>query len=378
MKGWLHAVPAWARLTGSPLCAVEQAALCRDPFSGVSIVLNQTGPLVERIEKLGLDHVRISVEYRGARSRGLFRFLLHAPFVLRSRMGYMAGIRRLLKEKPGVLHVHSRVLCAMYACLGGRLAGAPVILTLHEPPARGRLRAVFDGLWIRLLADEVVAASAATAAEHRPYLGRRLIHVVHYCMTEMPGALEFSRPGRLVVAFIGLVARKRYLDFLGACLRLKNRGVDFEAWLIGDWDGPEDQARAEQFISGNELGDVVIQRGLIQDMDGVYRSIAVVAAPSEPVEALPRVVMEAMSYGVPVVATPVNGVPEMVADGETGFLVEVGNVEALADRLELLLRDSALRERMGRAGRARAETQFAPRRFQSEMMAIYRRAVPDG
>lgn len=377
MTGWLHAVPAWSRLTGSPLCAVEQAALCRDSFAGVSIVLNQNGPLMERIDRLGLDHVLIPVEYRGVRRGGLLHFLHHIPSVVWSRWRYAAGIRRLLKERPGVLHVHSRVLCAMYACLGGRLAGSPVILTLHEPPARGRLRAVFDGLWIRLLADEVVAASAATAAEHRPYLGRRLIHVVHYCMTEMPAVLGYSRPSRPVVAFIGLVARKRYLDFLGACLRLKNRGVDFEAWLIGEWDGPEDRSNAEKFISTHGLNDVVIQRGLIQDMDGVYRSIAAVAAPSEPVEALPRVVMEGMSYGVPVVATPVNGVPEMVVEGVTGFLVGVGDVEALADRLELLLSNAALRERMGRAGRAKAEPQFSPRRFRDEMLAVYRRVVPD-
>jgi len=259
----------------------------------------------------------------------------------------------------------------MYACLGGRLARAPVVLTLHEPPAKSGITARLDGWWIRLLVDEVVAASAATAAEHRPFLGNRDIRVVHYCMTELPVALDVRRSGKPLVAFIGLVARKRYDHFLAACLRLKQRGIDFEAWLIGEWDGPEDKAKAEQYIAVHELDDVVFQRGLIQDMDAVYRSVAVVAAPSEPVEALPRVVMEAMSYGVPVVATRVNGVPEMVEEGVTGFLIEVGDVEALADRLERLLCDSRLRETMGLAGRARAETLFAPERFQDKMLAIY-------
>jgi glycosyltransferase involved in cell wall biosynthesis len=263
----------------------------------------------------------------------------------------------------------------MYACLAGWLARCPVVLTLHEPPAHRRLRAVFDGRWIRWLVDEVVAASAATAAEHRHFLGQRDIHIVHYCMMAMPQGLELRRTGKPIVAFIGLVARKRYDDFLRACHRLKERGVEFEAWLVGEWDTPQDRAKAEDLITRQGLGDVVVHKGLVQEMDALYRSMAVVAAPSEPVEALPRVVMEAMSYGVPVVATPVNGVPEMVQDGETGFLVPVGDVEALADRLERLLHDPLLREQMGRAGRRRAETQFAPERFQREMLAIYRRVV---
>lgn len=372
---WLHAVPAWTRVTGSPLCAVEQAALCRETFAGVSVLLNQEGPLVERIERLGLEHMVVPVEYRGLRRGGVRHFFRHGPAVVKSRMRYVGELRRLLKRRPGILHVHSRVLCGMYACLAGWLARCPVVLTLHEPPAHRRLRAVFDGRWIRWLVDEVVAASAATAAEHRHFLGQRDIHIVHYCMMAMPQGLELRRTGKPIVAFIGLVARKRYDDFLRACHRLKERGVEFEAWLVGEWDTPQDRAKAEDLITRQGLGDVVVHKGLVQEMDALYRSMAVVAAPSEPVEALPRVVMEAMSYGVPVVATPVNGVPEMVQDGETGFLVPVGDVEALADRLERLLHDPLLREQMGRAGRRRAETQFAPERFQREMLAIYRRVV---
>ena len=360
------------------MCAIEQAALCRDAFDGVTVVLNQAGPLTERIRQLGLEVAFLPVEYRGLRSGGLGHFLRHVWAVAGSRIRYVAGLKRRLRQYPGILHVHSRVLCGLHACLAGRWAGVPVVLTLHEPPARGRLKARIDAWWIRCCVDEVVAASAATAAEYRPYLKNRELRVVHYCMVEMPEVRTFSRAGKPVVAFIGLVARKRYADFLEACRILKARGVEFEAWLVGAWDTPEDRARAEAFIDRHALGDVVVDRGLIQDMDALYRSIAVVAAPSEPVEALPRVVMEGMSHGLPVVATRVNGVPEMVVDGETGFLIDVGAPESLADRIERLVREPALREAMGRAGRARAEALFAPERFRKDMLAIYRGMVRDG
>lgn len=377
MKGYLHAVPAWGRITGSPLCAIEQAALCRDAFAAVDVVLNQTGPLIERIQRLALAYEVIPVEYRGLRSGGLGHLLRHFSAVAASRWRYVTGVRRLLKQKTGILHVHSRVLCGMYACLAGRWARVPVVLTLHEPPARSNLRARFDGWWLRRLPDVVVAASAATAREYRQFLKHKTIPVVRYCMTALPADVNYHRNGKPILAFIGLTTRKRPGDFLTACRMLKERGLGFEAWLVGEWDAPADRTRAENYLRRHGLESVVVQKGLVQDMAALYRAVAAVAVPSEPVEALPRVVMEAMSYGLPVVATRVNGVPEMVVDGETGFMIAVGDVAALAGRLEELVRDPARRESLGRAARARAEDLFAPERFRSEMLAIYRELVPD-
>lgn len=373
---WLHAIPAWARLTGSPLCAIEQAALCRDAFEAVDVVLIQTGPLIERIQGLALAYEVIPVDFRGLRSGGMRHFMRHIPAAVVSRIRYVAGLCRLMRQRPGILHVHSRVLCAIYACLAGRLARTPVVLTLHEPPAARWVQARFDAWWIRWLTDQVVAASAATAAEHLRYLKNRDIRVVRYCMTALPPDVDYRRTGRPILALIGLTARKRCGDFLVACRLLRERGIDFEAWLVGEWDSPEDRIQAENFLVRHALDQVVVLKGLVYDMDALYRSVAAVAVPSEPVEALPRVIMEGMSYGLPVVATRVNGVPEMVVAGETGFMIDVGDVAALACRLEELLRDPALRERLGRAARARAEILFAPERFRSEMLAIYRELAP--
>ena len=370
----LYAVPAWARLTGSPLSAIEQKVLCREAFDGVVVVLNQDGPLVERVAQLGMDCVVIPVEYRGLRSGGVVHFLRHFWAVAASRFRYVAGVRKMLRRVPGILHVHSRVMCGMYACLAGRLAGVPVVLSLHESPAPGRVHARLDGWWMIHWADRVIAVSAATAAEYRPFLRKKPIQVVHNCMTGLPSDIEFGRTGKPVVMFVGLAPSKRYGDFLAACRLLKERGVEFEGWLVGEWNSPEDRAKAERYVAQHGLGDVIVEKGLVKDMVALYRAISVVAVPSQ-LEAFPRVIMEGMSHGLPVVATRVNGVPEMVEDTKTGFLIDVGDVQSLAERLERLLRDPALRERMGRAGRRRAEQLFAPERYQREMLAIYREVV---
>ena len=188
---------------------------------------------------------------------------------------------------------------------------------------------------------------------------------------ELPRNVEKRRHGRPIVALIGLVARKRYDLFLEACRRLKQKGVEFEGWLVGAWETPEDRVKAEDYVACHQLGDVVVDKGLVQDMDSLYRTISVVAAPSDPAEALPMVIMEAMSYGLPVVATRVNGVPEMVQDRKTGFLFDAGDVQRMTDCLEQLLCDPALREPMGCAGRSCAEQLFSPERFRNNMQAIY-------
>jgi glycosyltransferase involved in cell wall biosynthesis len=97
------------------------------------------------------------------------------------------------------------------------------------------------------------------------------------------------------------------------------------------------------------------------DLPALYRAAAVFVLPSvertcygrqvEISELLGLSVLEAMACGLPVVASRLGGVPEIVVDGETGFLVEPGNVDELRDRIAALLRDSALAERMGRRGR---------------------------
>jgi glycosyltransferase involved in cell wall biosynthesis len=82
--------------------------------------------------------------------------------------------------------------------------------------------------------------------------------------------------------------------------------------------------------------------------------------------------IEALAAGRPVVATRVGGVPDVVREGEDGFLVEAGATEELAQRLAELARDPALRERMGRQGRARVLPRYAVDRLVDDVDRLYR------
>ena len=95
-------------------------------------------------------------------------------------------------------------------------------------------------------------------------------------------------------------------------------------------------------------------------------------------EAFGIAIAEAMAAGLPVVATCVGGIPDVVADGETGWLVASGDARALADRLEELIQDGAARARMGAAGRERALELFSPQELARRYAAVFRQALANG
>ncbi|MBI5397123.1 MAG: glycosyltransferase family 4 protein [Verrucomicrobia bacterium] len=92
-------------------------------------------------------------------------------------------------------------------------------------------------------------------------------------------------------------------------------------------------------------------------------------------EGLPRAVVQALAAGKPVVAHPLDGTPEVVKDGETGFLVPAGDCAALADRVRRLFRDPALAANMGRRGQARVLEEFSVERMVSKLDELYRALV---
>lgn len=110
------------------------------------------------------------------------------------------------------------------------------------------------------------------------------------------------------------------------------------------------------------------------ELRAAYQLADVVAAPSIYVDPFPTVNLEAMAAGKPVVATCFGGSPEVVLDGETGFIVNPLQVEAFADCLLRLLSDDALRAAMGARGRERMRAHFSLARQVSQMLEIYRQA----
>ena len=95
-------------------------------------------------------------------------------------------------------------------------------------------------------------------------------------------------------------------------------------------------------------------------------------------EGLGTSLLDAMAAGKPIVATTTGGIPEVVVDGETGFLVPPRDDRAMADAIITLLKDSAQRAQMGAAGLARAQSKFSAERMLQETLRVYKRVAIKG
>jgi glycosyltransferase involved in cell wall biosynthesis len=244
------------------------------------------------------------------------------------------------------------------------------------PPARAFLR------WY-CRRSRLVAISESTRAMIAPYAGGGPIEVIPYGvpLPETDPTIEAvsetsSEPPRIL--FVGrLVARKGVDRLLEALSRLADRAWRLEIVGFGPERGPL-EARAQAL----DLSDRVDFLGRVtsDELVSAYRRAACFVLPATlddraDTEGLGVVLLEAMSYGVPVVATRRGGIVDVVDDGRTGLLVEDDPV-ALSRGIASLLDDPARRRALGVAGRARVRERFGWDSIVDRLDAVYR--SPDG
>jgi glycosyltransferase involved in cell wall biosynthesis len=186
---------------------------------------------------------------------------------------------------------------------------------------------------------------------------------------------DFSTTPPTIISIGRLIEKKGFADLIEACRLLRSRGVDFRCEIVGD--GPLQAALQEQIAAGG-LSSVTLLAGPLSQVEVIARlaRAAVFALPCVPetsggMDNLPTVLMEAMAAGLPVVSTPIAGVPEMVADGSTGLLVPVRQPPVLADAIGRLLADRELARSLGEAGRQRASGLFAVDKSVQALRAIF-------
>jgi glycosyltransferase involved in cell wall biosynthesis len=180
-------------------------------------------------------------------------------------------------------------------------------------------------------------------------------------------------PGMEEVPWIVCVARHVRVKNLGllleTCALLQDRGTRFRCAMIGD--GP---LRGELEEQRSRLGlERIVELGGAREQAQVlewWRRASVAVLTSEN-EGMPVCLMEAAACGVPTVATAVGGVPELVEDGVTGFLVPPGDTPALATALQKLMQDDSLAARMGTSARRRAEARFSVRRQVDRLLFLW-------
>jgi len=288
------------------------------------------------------------------------------------KLGFWRALRVTRPAGHDVVVSHTRFfLSSAFALVCARVVSRPLLHVEHgsdyvqlsgrAPRAAARIYDLSLGRLLLRHADGVVAISHAAAAFVRRLAGRDAQVIYRGMWVERLDAasadervLEWAA-GRPLVTFVGrLIDGKGVLDLLRAFAAIQ--GVQAVVCVVGD--GPR---RAELEMLAERLGisEKVLFRGYLPEERAwrVIRASDVVVNPSY-TEGLPTSVLEAALMGKAVLATDVGGTSEIVTDGRGGLLFEPHDIEGLRSRLEQLLADPDLRERLGSAARSEAAGRF--------------------
>jgi glycosyltransferase involved in cell wall biosynthesis len=186
--------------------------------------------------------------------------------------------------------------------------------------------------------------------------------------------LEFGLPkDHLLVGLISyLRSYKGHEYFIEAARIIVAQRHDVTFVIVGEGpDEPSIRSRIDQL----GLSARIRMLGFRQDLLNVFRSFDVFAIPSVEGDTIPQVLMQALAIGLPVVSTTVGSIPDVVIEGDTGFVVPPRDARALAERIARLLDDAALRTRMGQQGRLLVERCYSLERMLDRMEGVYDRLI---
>ncbi len=293
-------------------------------------------------------------------------------------------LARLARERNiDLIHAHLP-LSATVARVAARRVGIPLVYTehnLHErhhPLSRWVNRATWG--WQR----EVIAVSNAVAQSIERHLGDRVpIRVVpngvpvEELESDASVGAEFRErhgiePDAPLVGQIAVFRPEKRLDlWLETAAALHARNPNFRFVLIGD--GPE-RSRLVRLAGELGLGEVLHFTGLLDDVRPALWALDTLLVSSR-FEGLPLVVLEAMAASVPVVSTPVGGIPEAIDHDRSGLLVDDGNVDSLSRAVERVVLEPGLGERLATAARERVVELYSSRAMQRRLESIYREVL---
>ena len=290
-------------------------------------------------------------------------------------------ISLLLTRQVSVVHVHTASRASFWRksvfVLLAFLARRPVILHLHGaefhifyekesgPMAKRFIRFIFNNAKRIIVLSTQWKRIVSNISNNK-----HIVCIFNPVEIEDPIAISaFSRKKNILLFLGELGKRKGTFDLLDALVRLKTKFPDVKLLCGGDGDLERVAARARTL----GISDSVEIMGWVAG-DAKRRLLAeatVYVLPSYN-EGLPMSLLEALAAGLPVISTPVGGIPDALEDGIEGYLIEPGNIDALSHAIEKLLCDEQCRTQMGVAGRKKVEQYFTPEQVLPQLETLYR------
>jgi sugar transferase (PEP-CTERM/EpsH1 system associated) len=299
-----------------------------------------------------------------------------------SKLDFLVFLRlcRLLRQfQPHLLHTHM-FHANLLGRLAGRITGVPFIVsTEHTMGQENWSRRLLNRITSHLC-DRVIAVSQSVGT-----FASRVIGIEADRIVVIPNGIEVEKfQSSLTPAQarhrIGLSDETDVVGTVGTLRRVKGTEILLQAFsqLFPRWpqakllivgDGPE-REHLQQMTQRAGLDHSTIFTGERRDVADLLAAMSVFVLPSH-WEGFGLAVVEAMAAGLPVVATRVGSLPEVISERETGLLVSPADPTAMASAIEYLLNNPQLRSKMGRAGRQRAKTRYSREQMVAKTEELY-------
>jgi glycosyltransferase involved in cell wall biosynthesis len=234
------------------------------------------------------------------------------------------------------------------------------------------------GGWLSLHMPRVIVANSRSAIHYALEKGVRpnrihflpnVVDTTHFC----PGHTRREHTTTLLIA--GRLAPEKRVDrFLDLVSRIRSKVTDPVCGIIVG-DGPLRKSLQERAVGLGLMPPVLEFRGAVSDLAEVYRESDIFVFTSDS-EGTPNVLLEASASGLPIVTTRTGDTPDVVRDGETGFLCDCGDEEGLASAVLKLVGDEELRRRVGAQGRQFVEENHSSFRLAQFLAELYTQMLP--
>jgi glycosyltransferase involved in cell wall biosynthesis len=294
-------------------------------------------------------------------------------------------LAKLISFRPDICYIAIAAKGAPFykdavVAMMARLAGRKMVYHYHSLGIPTRQDKMFDDWLYRMVLkdSDVILLSGYLYPDIQKYVPRDRVYICQNGIEIMPETPCGSKPPAVkpgnedvVILFLSnLIEDKGIFILVDACRILVQRGHKIQCRFVGG-EGDVSAVAFRQKVAEAGLEGVVHYAGRKygREKHDEFAGADIFTLPSH-YDNFPLVVLEAMQYCLPVVSTYYSGIPEMIEDGRTGFLIPVKNPLLLADRLEGLIKDPELRIRMGRAGYEKFRKEFTLEMFEKRFKGI--------
>ena len=361
------------------------------PFGGQAVMIEKTlkGSYGDRVE---LHHVRMAFSKRMdqigkvklAKIGELFRVL---SGIVVGRLKHRANVLYYFPAGPSVVAVLRDIALLLptrwmfrKTIFHFRASGLSEYYLTLPALLRPLFRMVYFEADIGIRLSESAPEDAKILKAKREYIVPNGIEDVYAeYLTVCERATENLKREALHITYIGVLSEGKGIKILlEACAILAREGISFLANLVGEFESENFENYVRRFCAEHRLEEELIFRGVLTGCEK-YRVLAtsdIFCFPSFfESETTPVAVLEALCFGLPVVSTRWRGIPSIVEDEVEGFLVPIRDADAVAQKLQLLMRDPDLRNEMARRGRKRYLERFTIDIYYRNMQRVFEAAA---